>query len=155
MSVPIDVGGPDVPVPYREPWPATCIRTFAIAFFIATAMTLVIPRTGGYARFWLATYAAVLWFPLGGHYVELIYLNGLRMRWGWIHRRRTVTRIVWWFLGGLPLGVGCWWTFAAFGYEPGFELPFWWGMPFFVLAEVVVHGVLALRGSPNFWNGRG
>lgn len=142
-------------MPYREPWSATFIRTFAIAFFLATFMTLVLPRPGGYARFWLGTYAAVLWFPLGGHYVELIYLNRLRMRWAWIRRRRTVTRIVWWFLGGLPLGLGCSWTFAALGYEPGFELAFWWGMPFFVLAEAVVHGVLALRGAPNFWNGRG
>jgi hypothetical protein len=142
------------PQPYREPLWKTLRRTLTIAFFITTALTIVLPDEESYRRSWLTTYPAVLWFPLGGHYVELAYLNFLRIRWPWIHRRRTITRLAWWFVGGLPLGLGCWWTWVGLGNHPGFDLPFWWGMPFFVVVECIVHAALQLAGYPSFWNGR-
>ena len=144
------------PRPYVERLGATLRRTLTIAFFITTALALVPPLRGetSFGRFWLGTYPAVLWIPLGGHYVELAYLNFLRMRWGWFFRHRHVARVLVWFAGGLPLGLGCWWTWLAMGVRPQFELPFWWGMPFFVLAECVVHTALSVLGRPSFWNGR-
>ena len=142
------------PRPYVETLGATLRRTLTIAFFITTVLALVLPHERSFLRSWLCTYPAVLWFPLGGHYVELAYLNFLRMRWAWFHRHRSVARVLWWFVGGLPLGLGCWWTWIGLGADPGFELPFWWGMPFFVLAECVVHAILSLLGRPSFWNGR-
>ena len=144
----------DGPRPYREPLRVTLRRTLTIAFFITTVITLVLPHQSSYLQFWATTYAAVLWFPLGGHYVELAYLNFLRMRWPLFLRRRYLGRVGWWLVGGLPLGLACWWTWLGLGYEPGFVLPWWWGMPFFVLAECVIHTVLSILGRPSFWNGR-
>jgi hypothetical protein len=140
--------------PYDETIGRTLRRTILIAMFITTALTLILPRDTSYLRFWLVTFPAVLWFPLGGHYVELAYLNYLRMRWPWFHRRRYPARVGWWFVGGLPLGLGCWWTWILLGADPQFRLPFWWGMPFFIAAECVVHTVLAAAGRPSLWNGR-
>jgi hypothetical protein len=142
------------PRPYVETLGATLRRTLIIAFFITTVLALVLPHERSFLRFWLSTYPAVLWFPLGGHYVELTYLNFLRMRWSWFRQHRYMTRVLWWFAGGLPLGLGCWWTWIGLGADPGFELPFWWGMPFFILAECGVHAVLTVLGRPSFWNGR-
>ena len=142
------------PRPYRETLRVTLRRTLTITFFITTAISLTPLRGGPYWWFWVSTYAAVLWFPLGGHYVELVYLNFLRMRWAWFLRRRYLGRVGWWLAGGLPLGLGCWWTWGLLGTRPDFDLPFWWGMPFFVLTECLAHTVLSILGRPSFWNGR-
>jgi hypothetical protein len=142
------------PRPYVETLGATLRRTLTIAFVITTVLAVVLPHEHSFSGFWLRTYPAVLWFPLGGHYVELTYLNVLRMRWWWFHRHRYVARVLWWFVGGLPLGLGCWWTWIGLGADLGFELPLWWGMPFFVLAECAVHAILSVLGRPSFWNGR-
>ncbi len=145
--------GPD-PTPCREPFQTTLLRTLTIAVFVTSATVLVLPSDGRVLRLWLITYPAVLWIPLGGHYVELLYLNAIRVRYPWVWRFRRSTRVVWWFAGGLPLGVGCWWTWTALGARPDFGLPFWWGMPFFVVAELVIHSLLAIFNKPSFWNGR-
>lgn len=145
---------PTLPQPYREPLWKTLRRTLTIALCITTALTLLLPREGSYRHYWATTYLAVLWFPLGGHYVELGYLNWARMVSAWVRQHRTLSRMLWWLIGGLPLGLGCWWTWGALGTRPSFDLPLWWGMPFFVVAECVVHTVLNVRGYPSFWNGR-
>ena len=116
---------PPGPQPYRETLGATLRRTLTITLFITTGLTLILPREGSYVRFWAVTYAAVLWIPLGGHYVELVYLNYLRMRWAWFHRHRYPARVLWWLVAGLPLGLGCWWTWLALGVRADFTLPWW------------------------------
>jgi hypothetical protein len=145
--------GPD-PTPYHEPIRTTLLRTSTIAFFVTSATVLLLPSDGGFLRLWLITFPAVLWVPLGGHYVELLYLNAIRLRYPWVRRLRRSTRVAWWFAAGLPLGLGCWWTWLALGAKPHFGLPFWWGMPFFAVVELAIHALLALFNKPSFWNGR-
>jgi hypothetical protein len=144
-------GGPAL---YRESFVATLRRTVAIALVLTTIFSLIYPRQESFWLFWLRAFPAIFWFPFGGHYVELAYLNLLRIRRPWVHRHRIVGRLLCWFIGGLPLGLGCWWTWIAVGAKPDFTLPFWWGMPFFVVAEFIVHAFLSLQGLPSFWNGR-
>ncbi len=146
------------PQPYRESAAATILRTFAIAVVLTTVLSGVLYAaglaTGSPIRLWLTTFPAILWFPLGGHFVELVYLNFLRIRWPWWHRHRRSGRIIVWFLGGLPLGAGLWWTWTSLGNTLPAALPWWWGMPFFVVVEFIVHGIRHTLGYPNFWDGR-
>lgn len=155
-SLPISTGGP--PQPYRETLAATLRRTIAIAVVLTTLFVTILKArgmpTGSLWRLWLTSFPAILWFPLGGHYVELLYLNLLRMRFPSFHRHRRIARIAVWFVGGLPLGVGLMWTWTALGNTPPLTVPWWWGMPFFVFVELVVHALLHAQGYPNFWDGR-
>lgn len=146
------------PQPYHESLGATLLRTLSIAFVLTTLLTVLLIATGqargALVRLWLTTYPAILWFPLGGHYVELLYLNVLRMRRPAFHRHRRSTRIGVWFIGGLPLGLGLWWTWTGLGNALPVAPPWWWGMPAFVIVEFVVHAIRQALGYPNFWNGR-
>lgn len=146
------------PRPYRESLAATLRRTLRIAAVLTTLFVAILALagrvTGSWGRLWLTSFPAILWFPLGGHYVELAYLNVLRMRFPAVHRHARAARIAVWFVGGLLLGMGMWWTWRALGNTLPFELPWWWGMPAFVFVEFIVHGLLHLQRLPNFWDGR-
>jgi hypothetical protein len=149
---------PAGPQPYRESPAATLRRTIAIGLVLTTILSvglhLTRPASGSLLRLWLTTFPAILWFPLGGHFVELVYLNFLRIRWAWWHRHKRPARMIVWFLGGLPLGAGLWWTWTSLGNSLPLTPPWWWGMPFFVVVEFVVHAIRHALGYPNFWDGR-
>jgi hypothetical protein len=86
--------------PYEEPFRTTVLRNAIIAIVVGAALAQL---RGGLARWPLATLLA-LWPSLGGHWVELWFLNWLRpphfrctrpagcgSRWGvvrWRHRSR-------------------------------------------------------------------
>src|SRR5689334_17084169 len=62
--------------PFREPLRNTVLRTGLIALAGGAALSF---WWGGIAR-WPVAFLIVLWFSLGGHFVELFFLNFLRPR---------------------------------------------------------------------------
>lgn len=138
--------------PYREPLGATLRRTGTIAIMLGAALAA---WRGGLAR-WPAATLLALWPALGGHWVEVWFLNWLRPC---LQRARIIqvaARLATWFVGGIALGFGMHVTAMALA---GFRLapwPAWWiaGLAFIGI-ELVAHLVLQLGGRPSFYNGRG
>ena len=138
--------------PFREPLPVTLLRTGTIAIVVGAVLAQF---WGGLARWPMAT-LLVLWPSLGGHWVELWFLNWLRPRLSAARRVQVAARVGVWFVGGIGLAIGMGLTATAIG---GFRLarwPAWWlGGLAFIGIELVAHLVLQLRGRPSFFNGRG
>ena len=112
-------------------------------------------------RWWFALVAAVAWISFGGHWVELIYLNGLRPR---IATRSdgvlALVRVCAWLAGGAILCIGAVTTFSLLigGVLPqatSIVRAALFGGPLFVAIELIAHTALGLRGRDSFWNGRG
>jgi hypothetical protein len=98
-----------------------------------------------------------LWPSLGGHYVEIAFLDGVRPR---LPRGRLVqvsTRLVWWIAGGALLAAAMIATAHALPRPaPRWQWSLWWvGAPLCVGLELVAHSMLALRRCPNFYRGDG
>ena len=142
--------------PYREPVRTTLLRTGTIAVVGGLALG------GGRMAHWPVNTLLFLWPSLGGHFVELAFLNGLRM---WISPRRGVqvmARVIAWWVGGAGLTLAMFATARALG-EPSANRWARWGLPRvaaigglgFIGVELIAHLVLHLRRVPNFYNGRG
>ena len=138
--------------PFREPLRATLTRTIGIAL---VAGALFAPRWGGMARWPLAS-LVMLWPALGGHFLELWFLNWLRPR---LPRDRAVqiaARVGLWFIGGVVFAVAMWLTAGALtGRQPAARPVWWLGGLAFIGIELVAQLVLHLRGQPSFYDGRG
>lgn len=112
---------------------------------------------GGLAHWPLAT-LLVLWPALGGHWVELGFLNYLRPRLPAARAVQAVARVAVWFVGGAALTLGIGLTAVAFTAR---RPPHWtvgWiigGGVAFIGVELLVHLVLQLRNRHSFYNGRG
>jgi hypothetical protein len=143
--------------PYREPLRVTLVRTGTIALVVGAVLARCW-RGGGLARWPMATLLA-LWPALGGHWVELWFLNWLRPRLSDARAVQVAARIGVWFVGGTVPALGMWLSAMALGgFQPA-RWPAWWlgglaGVAFIGI-ELVVHLVLQLRGRPNFYNGHG
>lgn len=141
--------------PFREPLRRTLTRTVGIALVVGGAIAF---RRGGLAR-WPAASALALWPSLGGHWLELWFLNWLRPRMSDRRGAQIAARIALWFAGGAVLAAGMWLTAKAL---PGLRLPSanaWWlagiaGLAF-IGVELVAHMAIQLRGRPSFFNGQG
>lgn len=141
--------------PYREPLWRTLTRTVGIAVVAGGVFAF---WRGGLAR-WPAASAVMLWPSLGGHWVELWFLNSLRPQLS--HRRgaQVAARLVVWFVAGVALGAGMWLTAEALH---GMRVPraAAWRLAGlaglgFIGVELIAQAVLQLRGRPSFFNGRG
>jgi hypothetical protein len=138
--------------PHRESVYATALRTVGIALVAGSALAL-----GSRGRIgWPVAVVLVLWFSLGGHFVELWYLNWLRPRLPVARATLIAARLGTWFLGGLLVAFGMAMTARVLtGARPG-DQPAWWiGGVVFIALESIVHLVLQLRGRPSVYNGRG
>jgi hypothetical protein len=137
--------------PYHEPLRTTLARTVAIAL----AGAVLAQGWGGLAR-WPAAVAMMLWPSLGGHWLELWFLNGLRPRLPDGRGPQAAARLAVWFLGGAGLALGMRLTAAALTGSQRMPWPAWWvaGLAF-VGIELGVHMGLHLRGRPSFFDGRG
>ena len=138
--------------PYREPLRATLVRTGSIALVLGAVLA---QWRGGLARWPMATLLA-LWPSLGGHWVELWFLNWLRPRLSIARPVQVGARVGVWFVAGTGLVLGMRLTAMALGgFQPA-QWPVWWlGGIAFIGVELVVQLVLQLHGRPNFYNGRG
>jgi hypothetical protein len=137
---------------YREPFPITLARTGAIAIAGGAALARWL---GGLAHWPMAT-LLVLWPALGGHFVELWFLNYLRPRLPAARAAQAGARIAVWCAGGIVLGRGMRLTAMALAsYRPRYWPVWWFAGPAFIGIELAAHLVLHLRGRPSFYNGRG
>ena len=131
------------------------MRTGTIALVVGAALALY---RGGLAR-WPAATLLALWPALGGHYVELLFLNRIRPRLPDARAVHAGVRVAVWFVAGAGLALGMILTARALG-EPW---PAQWserracvlGGLAFIGIELVAHLLLQLRGRSSFFNGRG
>jgi hypothetical protein len=136
---------------FYEPLSRTLLRTVGLALLAGAILAW---RTGGMQRL-PAAFLVVLWFTLGGHFIELFYLNWLRGRLPQSVAVRVVARLIVWFLGGVLLGAGSAFTATQLGgFVPSQIPPLWLAGMGFVAIELVVHLPMQLRGGPSFYNGR-
>ena len=138
--------------PCREPLRTTLLRTGIIAVAIGAALTL--PR--GHIARWPAATLIALWPALGGHFVELLFLNVLRPRLPATRGVQIATRLLVWFVGGVVLALGMYATaLAVIGPRPLRWPALLIAGVAFVGIELIVHLVLQLRRRPSFYDGRG
>jgi hypothetical protein len=137
---------------FHESPRATLLRTGGIALVAGAALA---HWWGGLGRWPLAA-AIMLWPTLGGHWLELWFLNWLRPRIPAARPVQIVVRLALWFVGGVALGLGMHLTVIAFTGRQSAHWPPWWaaGLAFIGL-ELVAQAVLQFRGRPSFFNGRG
>jgi hypothetical protein len=135
----------------------TLSRTGAIALGVGA---LVARPWGGGA--WLARCGLaallMLWPALGGHFVEVWFLNRLRPRISPARGAQVATRLVIWFIGGAALSLGMAATAAALGVRrsPSTWAQLGWiGGLGLIGIELIAHLVLWARGRRNFYDGRG
>jgi hypothetical protein len=140
--------------PYREPFRVTLIRTSVIAVGAGAVIAL---RRGDLTH-WPAWILLALWPTLGGHWLEIFFLNCLRPMLPAARTIQTTARVSIWFAGGVVLWLAMWMTAAAMGLHPArWEAwaSIWWiGGIAFIALELVVHLVLQVRGRPSFFNGQ-
>jgi hypothetical protein len=135
-----------------EPLRVTLRRTVMIAL---VAGAVLASRWGGLSR-WPLTTALMLWPSLGGHYVELAYLDAVRPRLSESRTVHVLARIAVWFVGGVLLAIAM--RFSAIALHAPRPLPasIWWiGGIAFIGIELVAHLGLHVRGRPSFYTGRG
>src|SRR4051812_36515196 len=85
--------------PCREPMRVTLARTGTIALVIGAILAL----WSGHLSYWPVAALLVLWMSLGGHYVEIGFLNWLRPRVPVARAVQVAVRIGVWFIGGVIL----------------------------------------------------
>lgn len=144
--------------PYREPLWATLARNCAIALGVGAVIT----RGRGGVAAWLLASVLLLWPTLGGHYIEVWFLNWLRPRLPAARMTQGAVRMLVWFVGGMVLGMCLWWSAAMVAGVPGRgslvprSHPGWWLAGLALVAiELVAHAGLLLRRRPSFYDGRG
>ena len=136
--------------PHSEPFTSALRRTTLIALAVALVASLARQQFLVAPRVWLLA----MWFSLGGHYVELFFLNRVRPRLPFARAAQVGGRVVTWFLGGalLSLGMAVTWALLTGG-QLRFHL--WWlGGLGLIGVELMVHAVLRARDIPNFYDGR-
>jgi len=141
--------------PFREPLRTTLTRTITIAVVVGGVLALSWRGPGSLATRWAIASILVLWPAVGGHWVELWFLNWLRPRLPNRRLVQTVVRLVVWFVAGIALGIAMWLTGAALIGRIFRPYPLWWAGIAFIGVELVAHLALQLAGRPSFYNGRG
>jgi len=136
---------------FEEPFRRTLTRNVTIAAVVGVVLAF---RRHDLGLFLPVTILA-LWFSLGGHYVELLFLNGVRPRVPQGRATQAVARLLVWFLGGAILYVCTAVTARALPIAGPPLTQWWFGSVLFIGLELAVHGIFVLRGLPNFYDGRG
>ncbi len=136
----------------RESLRVTLTRTIGIALIAGAALA---SRWGGLSQ-WPLTTTLMLWPSLGGHYVELAFLEIVRPRLSDSRAVHTPARIAVWFVGGALLAIGMRFTAILLHAPRPLPASIWWiGGFVFVALELVVHLALHARGRSSLYGGRG
>ncbi len=136
---------------FEEPFRRALVRNVALAGVAGAVLALQRHDLG----LLLPLAALALWFSLGGHYIELAFLNGLRARIPQGRLPQVVVRLLVWLSGGVLLYGSMAATARALPIQAP-PLGLWWYGGFLLIGvELAVHAILAIRGLPNFYNGRG
>jgi len=136
---------------FEEPLRRTLARNVAIAAGVGVVLALQRHRL----RLLLPIAALALWFSLGGHYVELAFLNSVRARFSQDRLTQAGLRLLVWFGGGVGLYVLMAASARLLPLEPPPLRMWWYGGLLLIGVELAVHGLLAVRGRRNFYSGRG
>lgn len=96
-----------------------------------------------------------MWFSLGGHYVELAFLDRVRPRLPQRRLTHVLVRLLVWSCGGAILYAGMAATARVLPFVAPPLKAWWFGSVVFIGVELAAHAVLAIRGVPNFYDGRG
>jgi hypothetical protein len=138
--------------PFQEPIRQTLFRTVMIAVVVGGAIALS-SRKGSS---WPLATLLVLWPSLGGHWVDVWFLNWLRPRVSPSPGVQAASRLLVWFGGGSLIALGMRLTASAFVQWRAPQWLTWWlGGAAFVGIELVIHLLMQFRGKRNFYNGRG
>ena len=86
---------------FEEPLRRTLVRNVSLAAGVGALLALQRHSL----RWFLPVAALALWFSLGGHYVELAFLNSLRARLSQGRLTQVALRLLVWFTGGVVLYV--------------------------------------------------
>ena len=139
--------------PYQEPLRATLTRTVTIA--VALGAALAFTRGRG-LRDWPAGALLALWPALGGHFVELLFLNLLRPKLPPSRGVQVMARLITWFVGGCVLAGGMFATAWLLGRPVALGWRVWvMAGAAFIVIELIAHVGLQLGGRGSFYNGRG
>ena len=135
-----------------EPLRVTLTRTVSIAVVAGAVVALSMGRL----RRWPAISLLMLWPSFGGHWIDLLFLNGIRPLLPESRTVQVMARLAVWFGGGVVLGVGVRLTAGMLFNRsrlPGLT----WAIAgsVFVAVELIAHAALQLRGRPSFYNGLG
>jgi hypothetical protein len=109
---------------------------------------------GGLGRWPIASLLG-LWPSLGGHWLEVWFLNWLRPRLPAASTVQAPACVVVWFVGGTGLAIGMALTAMVLGVRLAHCPPWWLPGAAFTGIELVAHLALQARGQPSFHNGRG
>ena len=137
--------------PFQEPIRRTLYRNVMIALVMGGVAALASRRWS----IWPPATLLALWPSLGGHWVEVWFLNWLRPRLSPAPGVQIGARVLTWFVGGSLLAVGMRLTASAVAHWRWPPWISWWvpGVAFIVL-ELIVHLVMQLGGQANFYNRR-
>lgn len=145
-------------IPYRERLIVTLARTITIALLVGTVW-MTIEAAGAWTvwsgREWLVRLISAFWISFGGHWVEICYLNYLRMRLPRSRAIEVVTRIITWYIGGSLLYFGILASSRLFQTDVLHQLAWWLAGFFFIAIELVVHSIWHQFGRGSFYDGRG
>jgi hypothetical protein len=137
--------------PFSEPWHKTAARAGLLALAIGLGVGAVRHRPG----LILPVTLFALWFTLGGHFLEVFFLNHLRRYLGPATRIQLPVRLLYWFVGG-SLIYGA--ALVTMWVLPQLHLPDapWWlvGLAFLAM-ELLMHGLMAMRSKGSAYSGRG
>ena len=136
---------------FEEPLSHTLRRNLAIALGVGAATAM----KNGEHRLIAPVALLALWFSLGGHYVEVAFLNGLRRHLPRQRAMQVTARLALWFVGGVLLFLCMAVTSRLLPVRPLHFEACWWGGLLLIGVELLVHGTLVLRRLPNFYDGRG
>jgi len=134
----------------EEPLWRTLRRNVGIAILVATGIALL---RHDFDRF-LPVLALALWPSLGGHYVEVAFVNYIRARIPQAYLMQVLVRLLVWFAGGVLLYLCMTFTGRILPIK-ALPIRFWWcaGL-LFVGLELALHAVLAIRGLSDFYGRR-
>jgi hypothetical protein len=140
---------------YREPFLHSLTRNLMIALVVSLAVSLIFKSRhwGISGRLIAVNTLSILWISLGGHGVELLYLNAIRFFLPFNRALEAIVRLLVWHAGGLLLFFAMSVTQRAFQVPPIPPFTFYDGF-IFIGIELIAHLALLLRGKDSFWNGR-
>src|SRR2546423_12484314 len=101
---------------YRELLRMTLLRTGTIALVVGALLAR--PWGGGGLARWPMATLLMLWPALGGHWVEVWFLNWLRPRLSGARAVQVAARIWVWVVGGIFLALGMGLTAMALSSRP-------------------------------------
>jgi len=138
-------------VRFHEPFWRTLLRNVLIAVVVGAILAVCRGNLSLVGPFTLLA----MWFTLGGHYVEVVFLNRVRYRLPKTRASQVLGRLSFWFLGGCVLYLGMSATMRLLTGTSARYRDLWIGGILLMGIEAVVHIVGLLRRKQNFYLGTG